>query len=187
MHTTEPQFNRINRFQEQFPKYEETIEKAIANIVSGLKESNDVYALAVAAYALELADHGTKTDLLDQLFAKSSTKGDRSWFQNADRTSKTLNVEMTSYGLLALLHNEKYSEGLPYFKWLLSQRNDRGGFHGTQDTVLGLQALAKYAERIVTKENNVQMVITSNVANETHIAVNAENALVLQTFEVFLK
>lgn len=178
------QFNRINWFQEQFPKYVETIEKATENIISGLKESNDVYALAVAAYALELVGHKKKAYVLDQLFAMSSTKGDRSWFKNAGRSSKTLNVEMTSYGLLALLHSEQYSKGLPYFKWLLSQRNDRGGFQGTQDTVLGLQALAKYAERIATKENNVQMLITSSDANETHITVNAENALVLQTFEV---
>lgn len=152
--------------------------------MSGLKESNDVYALAVVAYALELADHETKTVVLDRLIAKSSKKGDRSWFKNAARSSKTLNVEMTSYVLLALLHSEQYSKGLPYFKWLLSQRNDRGGFQGTQDTVLGLQALAKYAERIATKEHNVQIAITSSDANETHITVNAENALVLQTFEV---
>lgn len=149
-----------------------------------MEESHDVYAHALAAYALELADHETKQDVFDKLFAKSSWKGDRSWLKKTNRSPKTLNVEMTSYGLLTLIHSEQYSKGLPYFKWLLSQRNDRGGFQGTQDTVLGLQALAKYAERIFIKENNVQMVVTPSDANETHITVNTENALVLQTFEV---
>lgn len=150
-----------------------------------MKDSDDVYALALAAFALELANHETKEDVLDQLLAKSSNKDDRSWLKKTGRSSKTLNVEITSYGLLTLLHSEQYSKGLPFFKWLLNQRNDRGGFQGTQDTVLGLQALAKYAERISTKENNMQIAVTFSDANATHISVNAENALVLQSFEVF--
>lgn len=95
-----------------------------------------------------------------------------------------MNVEITSYGLLALIEANQFSDGLPYFRWLLSQRNDQGGFEGTQDTVVGLQALARFAERISSKNNNVQIVVKSGQANETHINVNAENSLVLQTFEV---
>lgn len=143
-----------------------------------------MYGLALAAYALELADHHMKEDLLDRLLEKASKKGDRSWVNRAGRTSKTLDVEMTSYALLTLLHNDQHSRGLPFFKWLLSQRNDKGGFSGTQDTVLGLQALAEYAKRIVSKDNNVQIVVSYNDTNETHISVNDDNALVLQSFKV---
>lgn len=78
-------------------------------------------------------------------------------------------------------NNQNLSE--TFYKYELLA-NGTGGFQGTQDTVLGLQALAKYAERILTKENNVQMVTTSDDANETHISVSMENALVLQSFEV---
>lgn len=96
-------------------------------------------------------------------------------------------MEITSYGVLALLANQQYSEALPYFKWLLNQRNDKGGFEGTQDTVVGLQALAKFAERISTKENSIQLVVKSPETNETHITINSENALVLQSFEVSIR
>ena len=93
-------------------------------------------------------------------------------------------MEITSYGLLTLLNDNKANEAFPYFKWLLSQRNDHGGFEGTQDTVVGLAALAKFAERISSKDSNVQIVVTAKDTNETHINVNKENALIFQSVEV---
>lgn len=86
--------------------------------------------------------------------------------------------------MLTLLDDNKSNEAFPYFKWLLTQRNDHGGFEGTQDTVVGLAALAKFAERISTKDNNVQIVVSAKDTNETHINVNKENALILQSNEV---
>lgn len=175
-----------NLFQHKFPGYDDTIDKAIQNIVAGLRSNNDVYAIALAAYALELADHEMKQEILDQILAKSMKKDGRSWLTKGGRSPKTLNVEMTAYVLLTLLHSEQYENGLPFFKFLLHQRNDRGGFQATQDTVVGLQALAKYAERISVKDNNIDILVSSIETNETRINVNSENALVLQTFEVNL-
>lgn len=100
------------------------------------------------------------------------------------KQSKSINIEITSYGFLALIESKRFAEALPYFKWLLAQRNDQGGFVGTQDTVIGLEALAKYAENLSTKANNVQMQIQSDAINDTFIGVNAENALILQTVEL---
>lgn len=103
--------------------------------------------------------------------------------------SKTLNIEITSYGLLALLEANKITESFPYFKWLLSQRNDQGGFEGTQDTVVGLQALAKFATTIPSKINNMSISIMADFKNKTNlfrVPVNAENSLILQKFEVIL-
>lgn len=102
------------------------------------------------------------------------------------KDTKTINVEITSYGLLTLLHDNKANDAFPYFKWLLTQRNDHGGFEGTQDTVLGLAALAKFAERISSKDSNVQIVVSAADTNETHINVSRENALILQSVEVGL-
>lgn len=101
------------------------------------------------------------------------------------KTSKTLTIEITSYGLLALLEGGRFSDGFPYFKWLLRQRNNKGGFIGTQDTVLGLQALAKFAERISIKNNNVQLSVRyGSLMNETNFIVNPENMLIYQSFEL---
>lgn len=115
---------------------------------------------------------------------------DKKWWNKSGpslkptKASKTIDVEITAYGLLSLLEDQKYTESLPYFKWLLSQRNERGGFEGTQDTVVGLQALAKFAERISAKDSNVQIAIKTNATSETDINVTSQNALVLQTVEV---
>lgn len=88
---------------------------------------------------------------------------------------------MTSYGVLTLIEANRLADALPFFKWLLTQRNDQGGFVGTQDTVIGLEALAKFAEHLSTADNNVQLQVEYGTANETYINVNRENALLLQT------
>lgn len=100
------------------------------------------------------------------------------------RPSKTINVEINSYALLALIRAERLPDALPYFKWLLTQRNDQGGFEGTQDTVIGLEALAKYAEHLSSKNSNVQIRVKSAEPNDTYINVNTENALLLQSVDL---
>lgn len=105
---------------------------------------------------------------------------------NTAKPSKSLNIEITSYGLLAILESSRFADGFPYFKWLLNQRNNKGGFISTQDTVMGLQALAKFAERISIRDNNIQiMVKADNLHNDTtHFNVNPENALIYQSHEL---
>lgn len=104
---------------------------------------------------------------------------------STSKPSKTLNIEITSYGLLAILENGQFADGFPYFKWLLNQRNNKGGFISTQDTVMGLQALAKFAERISIRDNNIQIVVKAdNLYNDTQFDVNPENGLVYQSHEL---
>lgn len=116
----------------------------------------------------------------DKLFwSKSKNFDDRK-----RKHSKTINVEITAYGLFALIEAEKLTDGLAVLKWLLSQRNENGGFEGTQDTVLGLQALAKFAKTVSTKDKDVHIYVKSSKADDFEINVNNENALVLQSFQV---
>lgn len=85
---------------------------------------------------------------------------------------------------MALMKADRMADALPYFRWLLTQRNDQGGFEGTQDTVLGLEALAKYAQRLSTKDNNVQLRLKTSEPQDIDINVNSENGLLLQTTEL---
>lgn len=98
--------------------------------------------------------------------------------------SISLDVEVTSYGLLALIHAKRTVEALPYFRWLLAQRNDKGGFYGTQDTVVGLDALATYSQLLDSKNNNVQLKVQASNLTDRVLEVNNENALVLQSFDL---
>lgn len=100
------------------------------------------------------------------------------------RPSKSIDVEITSYGVLALIQAKRFAEVLPYFKWLLAQRNDRGGFFGTQDTVVGLEALALYGQYLLIKDNAVQLKIQADTIEDRTLNVKSENGLVLQTVEL---
>lgn len=97
----------------------------------------------------------------------------------------TVNVEITSYGLLALLEAGFYSDALPVIRWLVNQRNELGGFQSTQDTFVGLKALAKYAESTSNNYNNVQVQYKYE-GGESRINVNGDNALIQQIYDVSL-
>lgn len=98
-----------------------------------------------------------------------------------------MNVEITSYGLLALLEAGLYSDALPIVKWLVNQRNELGGFQSTQDTFVGLKALAKYAESTSSIYNNVQIQYKYKYeGGESRINVNGDNGLIQQIIEVNL-
>lgn len=98
------------------------------------------------------------------------------------KASKTLNVEATAYGLLALLAAQQDSQCLPILKWLLSQRNNQGGFEGTQDTIVGIEALATFAAKFAVKDYEIKIVAKSTEDKvEKSFVVNKENSLILQT------
>ncbi|XP_031637598.1 pregnancy zone protein-like, partial [Contarinia nasturtii] len=164
--------------------FEKTIEKAIDNIIKSIKNCSDVYALAVSAYALELAGHDSKKDVLVALKQLVKSNENYKWWDKSIeikdwyRDSKTLSVEITSYALLTLMLNDE-DECLPILKWLLTQRNDIGGFEGTQDTIVGIEALAKFASKIATKDTDMK--ITIEAPNTINFNVNKDNALTLQS------
>lgn len=99
-----------------------------------------------------------------------------------ERPSESIDVEITSYGLLSLIEGKRFAEALPYFKWLLSKRNDQGGFFGTQDTVIGLESMATYGRYLTNKDNNVELKV--HAAEDHVLKVNNENGLVLQRIDL---
>lgn len=54
--------------------HQDTIRKAIENVATNIHDIDDVYTLAIAAYALQLADHAIKDQILDILVAKMVSK-----------------------------------------------------------------------------------------------------------------
>lgn len=176
------------------PKYQNVVNKAMDYVARNIDGLNDVYALAIAAYALQLADHSSKDFTLSQLDGKATTDGDTKWWHKPipESDSKnpwygkpnSVNVEMSAYAMLSFLEAGLDTDALPVMKWLIGQRNDKGGFQSTQDTVVGLQALAKLAAKISSKNNDVTIVVTYNDNQQREIKVNSENNLILQKFEL---
>jgi CD109 antigen len=95
---------------------------------------------------------------------------------------------MTSYGLLTYLlrGEEKLGDAVSIAKWLLRQRNSMGGFMSSQDTVMGVTALAKFAEAINTKENleaDVKVVLSYGKRENSHtFHIGKDNRTVLQEY-----
>ncbi|KAL8566696.1 hypothetical protein ACOMHN_050345 [Nucella lapillus] len=118
----------------------------------------DPYDIAIVTYALQL----TNSSLADQAFQLLMSKAVRDpltlhWERPKpptetrypwQRQTDAINIEMTSYALLTHLARNDVAGGLPIVRWMTSQRGPQGGFISTQDTVIGLQALALVAAEI---------------------------------------
>jgi len=177
--------------------------KAIACLESNLAGAEDVYTLAMTAYALEMAGSSKTAQAYQNLMAKAK-QGEQGLYWGDEpkpiteqpspaakagfaqrmpyQENRTAVVETTAYAMLALIeHGDKVNAGKAG-QWLTAQRNAFGGFDSTQDTVVGLQALTTYAG---SQKSDVDITISvkgPGVSQE--IRVNQANFDVLQVIEL---
>lgn len=171
----------------QYERFNSTIEKSIKYIEKHHLEIESVHALGIINYALQFTDSPIKAEIFERFLKHSHQSNGLMWWEGRN-SSESSNVELTGYGLLALLKSEASNneQCLSVMKWLLTQRNSRGGFVSTQDTVIGLDALAKYAERISSKNRDIIIEFEGGNTKEM-IEVNDTNALLRQSHLVRTK
>jgi len=163
----------------------------LKNLVEELKDTKDIYSQALATYTLQRAKDPHFEEQLLSLTSKAQVDDDRMyWTENKERSksrccwwfwSRSNDVQITSYVLLSMLEkdNFKVDDVLPIMKWLIAQRNSYGGFVSTQDTVVGLRALNKFAEK--TKYQPAEMKVdVSSKTKEASLQTNKDNALIMQ-------
>jgi CD109 antigen len=168
-----------------------TINKGLTYIANNIESINDTYSLAIAAYAFQLANNpqfkDTKKALLEKLDSKSENSNQmKNWKRDESIESTkpdSISIEITSYALQAFIASGRDVEAFGIGKWLVTQRNENGGFQSTQDTVVGLQALAKLASTVPSTGNNIKINLNSENKNLI-INVNRGNSLVLQKLEI---
>lgn len=80
-------------------EYKVTIQKAIENIIKSIENCSDVYALAVSAYALQLADHESKNMLLNRIMELAKSKGERSISRIILQNSSTFTTQFLSFSI----------------------------------------------------------------------------------------
>ncbi|XP_050081691.1 CD109 antigen-like [Anopheles aquasalis] len=184
--------------REHAQKYAETVTKALNYLSQKVLEPCDIYAHALVAYALQIAGHQMKDEVMGKLESRATVSGEMKWWSKnvTEKDSKSVrnnwnccrpcsvDVEMSAYALLASLVSSTGLESLPVMKWLLSQRNDKGGFQSTQDTVVGLEALAKIAAKFSSDDLNITMEMKTGQTVQRSFNVNKDNALVLQKLEL---
>ncbi|XP_046894239.1 alpha-2-macroglobulin-like protein 1 [Hypomesus transpacificus] len=155
---------------------------AIANPVDNL------YTVALLSYTFTLAgDQDTRRMLITYLdLAAHVTDGARHWERKATSGTglNSISVEMTSYVLLSLLSGPVMEGfGLDYAStivfWLVRQQDYNGGFSSTQDSVVALQALAKFGAATYSPGGATTVVVTSGDWRQD-FRVDQQNCLLYQ-------
>ncbi|KAF1771754.1 hypothetical protein GCK72_003582 [Caenorhabditis remanei] len=172
--------------------------KAVAYLEKHLDEiSGNAYTMSVVAYALQLAKSkqaGKAFEMLkkhkiveksgDVKFASAQKKTEKPKESNAYLfQARPVDIETTSYAVLSYLAQNQTSEALSIIRWLVSQRNELGGFTSTQDTVMALQALSSYAAVTYSDKHASQLTI-QNGKHSHSFEVNPRNAIVLQSYQL---
>lgn len=175
-------------------EFRNTINKALDYIVRNFNQLDDNYSLAIATYALQIAKHGSKDAFLAKLDSKALSKDGMKHWEKAvaesdekspwNQQPNAINIEMSSYALKALLAGGLDTDAIPVMKWLVTQRNENGGFQSTQDTVVGIQALSMLAERIYVPNNNIYMNLEYSEGTAAQLSVNPGNTLILQKYNL---
>ncbi|CAN9510976.1 unnamed protein product [Ophioblennius macclurei] len=153
-------------------------------------QMDNVYTTALLSYTFTLAgDEEMRSKLITLLHHKSTVEAlvGRHWERAGASKKKldSLEVEITSYVLLALLSGPIMPDfGLDYstsiVRWLTQQQNPYGGFSSTQDTVVALQALAKYGAATYSAEGTTTVTVTSLGGLNKEFSVHQKNRLLYQ-------
>ena len=183
-------------------------------MMKSLNES-DVYASILTAHSASLLANvlggQLKTDftiypkqrqdkeavnLLDRLVASANTtlpdakfweiRRACRWYWGCRASSES--VEMTAYMIQSLVLRGRAGEAVDSVKWLGKQRNSRGGFVSTQDTVIALQALSMYSQNVTSIPLDMTLTVTHSSPTEAEktrelgvFSMEETNKLLLQS------
>ncbi|XP_037809412.1 CD109 antigen-like [Lucilia sericata] len=168
-------------------KYQKFIQNGIEFLNTNLEKVKDIYALSLTATAMKRAKHANANTLINQLKFQVKDKNGLKWWSENDQNLAN-DIEITSYSAMALLDTP--GDHTSILKWLIEQRNIKGGFKSSSDTVVGMEALVKFSETYKNiKAPNLKISYTAKdlqgneVAND-EFSVNSNNILDLQKHEL---
>ncbi|NXG17230.1 A2ML1 protein, partial [Grallaria varia] len=156
------------------PPLEPTVSSALKCLEASA--TDNPYTQALLAYVFGLAGLREQQQAQLQSLAQHSvsTGGLLYWqrkgpavptLESTWATAAPAEVEMTAYALLAYLSQPHVSSAdlataSQIVRWLCKQQNPYGGFASTQDTVVALQALAKYAALTFGSDGDSSLTVT---------------------------
>ncbi|XP_029352923.1 CD109 antigen [Echeneis naucrates] len=148
------------------------------------------YSLSLVTYALSLSGSSSANTALSQLIGRAEiTDGVPSWSSpDAGLTSswqpRSADIEMASYLLLAQHKLGRVADGVGLMRWLSQQRNHRGGFGSTQDTIVALQALSAFAALGGSRDLDLTVKVAGDSTTVASFHIHRGNYLVLQSQQV---
>jgi CD109 antigen len=179
--------------------------RAVAYLEGKLDGMTDPYAVAITAYALELADSPRKGDAYDKLMSLAKEDDNGLHWGSDDiiplpgplekedggpaimrpfepDINASADIETTAYATLALVRHGDTFNASRSSKWLISRRNASGGYGSTQDTVVTLQALTEYA---TGSRSDVDLTVTlKGEGIDKQLKIDQDNFDVLQIVPV---
>ncbi|NWS36404.1 A2ML1 protein, partial [Polioptila caerulea] len=173
-------------------------EPSVSSALKCLEASptDNPYTQALLAYVFGLAGLQEQQQAQLQRLAQHSVSAEGQLYwqrkgqaQNPSEPSWAMaapaEVEMTAYVLLAYLSQPSVSladlgTASQIVRWLCKQQNPYGGFASTQDTVVALQALAKYAALTHGSNGDITVTVTSPTGTVQDFVLDSSNRLVLQ-------
>ncbi|XP_060573011.1 CD109 antigen-like isoform X2 [Ruditapes philippinarum] len=168
----------------------------LENLILTDKVTDD-YDLAIISYALSKTGsiHAYKAYTKLEKLAVKTQDGKMHWTVARSQPhsylsgwemnyyqSPPLEIEVASYALLYLIDSRQLQTGFPILQWLISQRNSRGGFRSTQDTVLGLQAMSEYGS--VFKDILDLTIDVESGSFHKNIHIGKNDAMVLKLLDI---
>ncbi|XP_078509061.1 alpha-2-macroglobulin-like protein 1 [Lissotriton helveticus] len=168
--------------------------QCLRNRYQGEPGITNVYTLALLFYTFTLAgDDLVWAQLAEDLEALAiHSDGQTHWAYTPQTPSdyiwsepETADVETTAYILLGYLSIGDQSQidisnAVAIVSWLTRQQNAYGGFTSTQDTVVALQALAKYAALMYSDKPSATVQVTGPDSFFRKFTVEEENRLLFQ-------
>ncbi|XP_037703143.1 LOW QUALITY PROTEIN: alpha-2-macroglobulin-like protein 1 [Choloepus didactylus] len=171
------------------------VSQGLQCLKNSITSTTNLYTQALLAYTFSLAgEMDIRNTILEKLDQQAIISGESiHWSQKPTRSSnaspwsepEAVDVELTAYVLLAhlikaSLTQAEIAKATGIVAWLAKQRNAYGGFSSTQDTVVALQALAKYATIAYVLSEDVSLVVKSTENFQHTFSVQAANRLLFQ-------
>lgn len=159
------------------------INNALYCLEKGMVVNNDEssYTSVLSTYALVLLEHPKANESMRSLMNRAVRNNDLLWWEDKFKPSAGLSIEMTAYAVLSLIKlggEDNMVDALKAVRWMSKQRNSKGGFTSTQDTVLGLEALTKYAITMTTNSTDLSVLVTASEVDDIY-RMNNDNRMVL--------
>ncbi|XP_070387056.1 A.superbus venom factor 1-like [Dermacentor albipictus] len=161
-------------------------QRAAAFVERHVRQGDSPGGLALAAYALSLANSRGKQIAIQWLQESVHSDQDKGE-SHVPETNEVLSAQATSYAIMTFIKERKDSDYIRSFvQWLSKRMSLRGSLRSSQDTVMALQALAKYA--VFAKENSLDLSCEVKLSNNRDFNVNVrikrDNATILNKIEI---
>ncbi|XP_055954903.1 CD109 antigen [Patella vulgata] len=170
-------------------------QKATQYLEDHARREKDVYNMAILALALTKAKSEQADDALIRVANELESDGNMKYLDVDEEKESAIpyykhvidshDIIATSYLLLTYVERREIETGYAVMKAVVSRRNGQGGFQSSQDTVVALEALSRYATISRPADLNLDITVTNNQGtDQVQLNINNNNALVIQSTQV---